>query len=127
MKPPLLLLITLADDYLRQLAERFELIQAPDAASRAAAIAGDGAAVEFVLTNGSVGLSAAEIDALPGLRLLAALGARYENLDVAHAKARGVAVCNGAGTNDDCVADHTLALLLASVRALPQQERALRE
>lgn len=122
----LLLLIPLGDDYLRQLATRFELIHAPDAASRAAAIAAQGDQIEIVLTNGGTGLRAAEIDAMPRLGLAAAQGAGYENVDVAHAKARGVAVCNGAGTNDDCVADHALALLLASVRALPQQDAALR-
>lgn len=122
----LLLLIPLGDDYLRQLATRFELIHAPDAASRAAAIAAQGDQIDIVLTNGGTGLRAAEIDAMPRLGLAAAQGAGYENVDVAHAKARGVAVCNGAGTNDDCVADHALALLLASVRALPQQDAALR-
>ena len=122
----LLLLVALSDDYLRQLDTRFELINAPDSARRAAAIAAHGERIEIVLTNGATGLRAAEIDAMPRLGLAAAQGAGYENVDVAHAKARGVAVCNGAGTNDDCVADHALALLLASVRALPQQDAALR-
>jgi len=122
----LLLLIALADEYKALLREHFTVIEAPDAASRAAAIAARGAEIELVLTNGATGLRADEIAALPHLGLLAAQGAGYENLDIAAAKARGVQVCNGAGTNDSCVADHTLALLLASVRALPQQERALR-
>lgn len=122
----LLLLIPLNDDCLRQLGTGFELIHAPDSATRAAAVAAHGERIEIVLTNGSTGLRAAEIDAMPRLGLAAAQGAGYENLDVAHAKTRGVAVCNGAGTNDDCVADHALALLLASVRALPQQDAALR-
>ncbi|MDN3919157.1 2-hydroxyacid dehydrogenase [Roseateles violae] len=122
----LLLLIPLADDFKALLRERFELIDAPDPAARAAAIAGRGAEIELVLTNGATGLRADDIAALPRLGLAAAQGAGYENLDIAAAKARGIAVCNGAGTNDSCVADHTLALLLASVRALPQQEKALR-
>lgn len=125
-KRSLLLLIALADEYKALLRERFTVIEAPDAASRAAAIAARGAEIELVLTNGATGLRADEIAALPRLGLLAAQGAGYENLDIAAAKARGVQVCNGAGSNDSCVADHTLALLLASVRALPQQERALR-
>ncbi len=36
-------------------------------------------------------------------------------------------LCNGAGTNDDCVADHTLALLLAVVRDIAQRDRATRD
>lgn len=122
----LLLLVNIAAEHKALLLERFHIIDAADTASRATAIATQGAGVDLVLTNGATGLRADEIERLPRLRLLAALGAGYENLDVAAAKARGIAVCNGAGTNDDCVADHTLALLLASVRALPQQGTALR-
>lgn len=126
MNETLLLLVPIAAEYKALLLERFAVVEAPDPASRAAAIATRGADFELVLTNGATGFTAAEIAACPKLKLLAALGAGYENLDVAAAKAAGVLVCNGAGTNDDCVADHTLALLLASVRALPQQGRAVR-
>lgn len=122
----LLLLVAIADEHKALLLERFRVIEAPDPAARAAAIAAHGADIELVLSNGATGFSAAEIAACPRLKLLAALGAGHENLDVAAARARGILVCNGAGTNDDCVADHTLALLLASVRALPQQGAALR-
>ncbi|WP_249937176.1 2-hydroxyacid dehydrogenase [Roseateles sp. DAIF2] len=125
-KKTCLLLVAMADEYKALLHERFELIDAPTAAERAAAIAAHGPRIELVLTNGATGLRADEMDALPQLKLAAAQGAGYETLDIAAAKARGIAVCNGAGTNDSCVADHTLALLLASVRALPQQEQALR-
>jgi len=122
----LLLLIPIAAEHKALLLERFRVIEAPDAASRAAAVATQRANVDLVLTNGAAGFTAAEIAALPHLKLLAALGAGYDNLDLAAARARGIAVCNGAGTNDDCVADHAMTLLLASVRALPQQSAALR-
>lgn len=122
----LLLLVPIAPEHKAPLVERFEVIEATDAGARAAAVARHGAEIELVLTNGTTGFTAAEIAALPRLGLLAALGAGYENLDLAAARARGIAVCNGAGTNDDCVADHALALLLASLRALPQQGAALR-
>jgi D-3-phosphoglycerate dehydrogenase len=36
------------------------------------------------------------------------------------------ALANGAGTNDDCVADHALGLLLATVRAIPHLDSACR-
>ncbi|WP_092949807.1 2-hydroxyacid dehydrogenase [Roseateles sp. YR242] len=116
----------MAEEHQSQLRQRFEVIYAPTAALRAKAVAEQGASIELVLTIGSVGLRADEIAALPKLGFAAALGAGYENIDVAAAKARGVALANGAGTNDACVADHAMALLLASVRALPQQEKALR-
>jgi len=126
MKEHLLLLVPIATEHKQLLLAQFNVIEALDPPSRAAAIAAHAGSIELVLTNGSVGFTAAEITALPQLKLLAAQGAGYENLDVAAAQARGVLVCNGAGTNDDCVADHALTLLLASVRALPQQGAAVR-
>jgi hypothetical protein len=66
------------------------------------------------------------MDQLPALQLVCALGAGYEKVDVAHARTRGIATGNGAGTNDSCVADHTLALVLASVRQLDYYGAQLR-
>lgn len=126
VRPKLLLLMPMAQEHQAQLRERFEVIDAPTAALRAEAVAAHGADIEVVLTIGAVGLRAEEISAMPRLGFVSALGAGYENIDVAAAKARGIALANGAGTNDACVADHAMALLLASVRALPQQEQALR-
>jgi hypothetical protein len=126
MKPVLMILIAISRAWRARLAESFEVVNAPDAQSRSAAIVRDGARVQLVLTNGSLGLSAAEIDRLPALRLACAMGAGYENVAVEHARARGVTVVNGAGTNASCVADHAMALVLAAVRGLPQLDRACR-
>lgn len=125
-RPTLLVLNAMAEQHLSQLRHRFTVVYAPTAETRAEAIREQGAQIRIVLTIGAVGLHEKEIAALPQLGLVAALGAGYENIDLAAAKARGIQVCNGAGTNDACVADHAMALLLASVRAIPQQEKALR-
>ncbi|RQP26795.1 2-hydroxyacid dehydrogenase [Piscinibacter terrae] len=127
MKRTLLLLITMGERSLSTLHERFEVIHAPTASERAAAVASHGTRVEIVLTNGVTGLRADEIDAMPKLTLACALGAGYENLAVDYARARGIALANGAGTNDDCVADHALALMLATVRAIPALDKACRQ
>ena len=105
----------------------FDLLYAPDAAQCEAAIAEHGTRIQAVLTIGSIGLSAAQMQRMPALRLVCALGAGYENIDVAHAQAHGIAVGNGAGTNDDCVADHAMGLLIASVRGLVRLDRATRD
>jgi lactate dehydrogenase-like 2-hydroxyacid dehydrogenase len=125
-KPSLLILIPLNDDSYSQVAARFDIIYAPTPAERSAAIGTHGAAIRAVLTNGTTGLTAAEIDQLPNVEFVSALGAGYENLAIEHARARGIVLCNGAGTNDDCVADHAFALLLAVVRDIPQRDRATR-
>ena len=127
MKPVLLALMFLSEEHIAQMAQTFEVIYAPDAPQAAAAIAQHGSRVRVVLTIGAVGLSPTQIDALPALTLICALGAGYENIAVAHAKARGIVVANGAGTNDDCVADHALGLLIAAVRGIAQLDAATRQ
>jgi lactate dehydrogenase-like 2-hydroxyacid dehydrogenase len=126
MKPTLLVLLPLNDDCRARAAAAFEVIYAPDTARCAAAIAQHGEAIRAVLTNGSTGLSAADIDRLPNLELVSAFGAGYEHIALERARARGIVLANGAGTNDDCVADHAFALLLATVRDLPQRDQATR-
>ncbi|KFL54219.1 2-hydroxyacid dehydrogenase [Burkholderia pyrrocinia] len=118
MKPELLVLIALRGDAHREIAASFDVRYAPTAEERERAIAEQGGTIRAVLTNGSTGLAAADIDRLPQLTFVSALGAGYEHIDVAHAKARGITVVTGAGTNDDCVADHAFALLLAAVRGV---------
>ena len=126
MQPTLLILIAMTPDNVAQIAQHFHIIHAPTRAERDAAIAHNGQDVRIVLTNGSTGLTGAEIAALPKLELACALGAGYENIDVETARARGVVVANGAGTNDACVADHAFGLLLAAVRGIPKLDRATR-
>ena len=89
LKPVLLVLHVLSEAHRDQLAQHFEVLYAPDAQQCAQAIAQHGAQVEVVLTIGAIGLSAAQMDAMPRLRLVGALGAGYENIDLAHARARG--------------------------------------
>ena len=130
MQPALLVLNFNTEAHLRQMAQAFpsfDLLYAPDAAQCEAAIAEHGTRIQAVLTIGSIGLSAAQMQRMPALRLVCALGAGYDNIDVAHAQAHGIAVGNGAGTNDDCVADHAMGLLIASVRGLVRLDRATRD
>jgi len=127
MKPSLLVLIPLGDDSRARVEASFDIHYAPTHEARTQTIATQGSTIRAVLTNGTTGLTASEIDQMPALEFVSALGAGYENIATSHAKARGIVLANGAGTNDDCVADHALALLLAVVRDVPQRDRATRE
>ncbi|WP_019451723.1 2-hydroxyacid dehydrogenase [Cupriavidus sp. BIS7] len=127
MKPALLVLNHLEPAHLALVAEHYAVRYAPTAAERAAEVATHGKTFRAVLTLGSIGLTAAEIDAMPALELVCAMGAGYENIDIARCRARGIAVGNGAGTNDSCVADQAMALLLATVRRVPSLDRATRD
>ena len=127
MKPSLLVLIPLKDASRASVETAFDVVYAPDGAQRTAAIATHGETIRAVLTNGTTGLTAAEIDRMPQLEFVSALGAGYENLAVDHARSRDIVLVNGAGTNDHCVADHAFALLLAVVRDVPQLDQATRK
>lgn len=126
-KPSLLVLISLGETSLASLSAEFDITYAPDAAQREAAIAEHGGAFRAVLTNGTTGLTNDEIDRMPRVELVSALGAGYENIAMDHARKRGIVLANGAGTKDNCVADHAFALLLAVVRDVPQLDTATRE
>lgn len=125
MKPVLLVLVFLSEEHRALVGERFDMIYAPNAqlgqdrSNGQAQIAARGPEIKVVLTNGTNGLLTSEIDALPALELICTVGVGYENVAVEYAKARGIAVANAAGTNDDCVADHAMMLLLAAIRRLP--------
>jgi glycerate dehydrogenase len=66
---------------------------------------------EIVLTN-KTPLDAATIASLPRLRFIAVLATGYDVVDVAAARAEGIAVSNVPQYGRDSVAQHTFALLL---------------
>ncbi len=66
---------------------------------------------EIVLTN-KTRLDRATLAALPRLRFIAVLATGYDVVDVAAARAKGVAVSNVPQYGRDSVAQHTFALLL---------------
>lgn len=124
---PVLMLCPLQDEYVRQIASLYDLVYAPTAEQRQAAIHAHGSRFRAVLTIGSMGLTKSEMEAMPLLQLVGSLGVGYEAIDVAAATARGIVVTNGAGTNDACVADHAFALLLAAVRGVVQLDQGVRK
>ena len=64
--------------------------------------------------------------AAPRLRLVQKIGVGVNTIDLAAARARGVAVCNMPGTNSRAVAEQTLALMLAVLRQLPRFDADVR-
>ncbi|EJN06935.1 2-hydroxyacid dehydrogenase [Herbaspirillum sp. YR522] len=126
MKPPLLVLIHLSEASAATIGQHYDILYAPDRQRRTDMIAGAARNVAVVLTNGSTGLSAAEMQAMPRLQLVCAFGAGHENIDSAHARAHGIDIATGSGTNEDCVADHAMGLLLATVRHIPVLDQTTR-
>ena len=133
MKPLLLVLVYITEAHRDLVSRYFELIYAPnedlgkDRSNGTAAIKKHGKDIRLVLTNGTNGLIPAEIDAMPSLEIVCTLGVGFENVAIGHAKARGIRVCNAAGTNDDCVADHAIGILIAAVRRIPHLNTGVRD
>ena len=115
---------------------------ADDAVERAAAEA-HGVAVRRSGVSGPAGLPAAVgaadgvlvpllevdgplLDACPSLRVLGRYGVGYDDIDVAAATARGVAVVTVPDYASEEVASHAVALILAVARRLPEGDRLAR-
>jgi len=124
---PLLVLNSLLPAHQAQIAEAYDLVYAPTAETRAEAVARHGARFRAVLTIGVIGLTPAELAAMPALELVCCLGAGYECLPMEQLRARGIVTANGAGTNDDCVADHAFGLLIGIVRGMRMLDRQCRD
>jgi lactate dehydrogenase-like 2-hydroxyacid dehydrogenase len=80
-----------------------------------------------VASSNSGGIDAAMIAKLPKVGVIAHFGVGYDTVDVNAAKARNVAVTNTPDVLTEEVADLAIALLLATVRRVPQGDRYVRE
>ncbi len=64
-------------------------------------------------------VTAAAMDAAPGLRVIARHGVGVDDVDIAEAQRRGIVVTRAPASNTQAVAEHTVALLLALAKDLP--------
>jgi len=62
----------------------------------------------------------------PSLRIVANYAVGYNNLDVAAANRRSIVLTNTPGVLDEATATHTIALMLAVVRRIPEADRFAR-
>ncbi|QHE86886.1 2-hydroxyacid dehydrogenase [Hydrogenophaga sp. BPS33] len=133
MKPKLLVLVYLSEEHRALVTQSFDMVYAPiekprvDRSEAAALIAAQGSDFRVVLTNGATGLTADEFAGLSALEIVCSLGVGYEHIPVEVATARGIRVCNAAGTNDAAVADHAMAILLAAIRRIPFLHNGVRK
>jgi len=83
---------------------------------------------EFVgfVTSAGVGIGAATMDRMPKLRVVSSFGVGLDKLDLAAAKARGIAVGYTPDVLNDCVADLGVALMLDVARRVSEADRYVR-
>lgn len=66
------------------------------------------------------------MDSAPFLRVIANCAVGYDNIDLDHARKKGILVSNTPGVLTDTTADLTWALILAAARKIPQADRYTR-
>ncbi len=101
--------------------------QALTHAGRLAIAAEHGGTIRAILTNGTTGINAELIAALPQLSLICAQGVGFEGIDMAAARSRGIVVTHGPGTNAETVADHAMGLMLAALRNICVNDAVMRQ
>ncbi|MBJ7443005.1 MAG: 2-hydroxyacid dehydrogenase [Sphingobium sp.] len=84
------------------------------------------AQVDAVIWAGEFALERALIDAMPRLSLIACFTVGYDGVDLALAKARGIAVTHAGDANAQDVADHAIGLMIAHRRWIVGGDRHLR-
>lgn len=83
--------------------------------------------VQVLVTGGIEALSVALVESLPRLRLIVAIAAGHDGIDVAHAQARGIAVTSSIGANAADVADLAVGSMIALVRSILSGDNLVRE
>jgi hydroxypyruvate reductase len=97
-----------------------------EAKDRAAFLAPLRDRVTAIATMGETGADAALMDALPNAKIIASNSVGVDAIDLAAAKARGIAVTNTPAVLTDCVADLGMALTLAVARRVVEADRYVR-
>ena len=80
---------------------------------------------DALIVRSATQVTAPLLERAPRLRVVGRAGVGVDNIDLDAATLRGVLVMNTPGSNSVSVAEHTVALLLALARQVPQMSAAL--
>ena len=81
---------------------------------------------EAVLIRTMTQVDSAFLSKHPNLKHVLRVGVGLDNVDVDACKENGVAVLNSPGSNANAVAEHTMALILAMLRRIPEADHHVR-
>jgi len=81
---------------------------------------------EALVTRSSTAVTAALLDRAPRLRIVGRAGVGVDNIDIDACSRRGVVVVNAPHGNVVSAAEHTLGMLLALVRRIPEAHARLK-
>lgn len=123
-RPVILVADPLADAGLQVLRKGGEVVEriglAPEEMRQAAANA------DAIVVRSSSQITADIMEAAPRLRVVARAGVGVDNIDVDAATRLGILVVNSPAGNTLAAAEHTIAMLLAAARNIPQAHAAMR-
>jgi lactate dehydrogenase-like 2-hydroxyacid dehydrogenase len=125
-KPEVLLLGPYNEHEMELLAERFTVHRLWEAGDQDALLARLAPGLRAVATKGELGASAALMDRLPKLEIVACYGVGVDAIDLPRARERGVRVTNTPDVLTEDVADMAWALLLATARRIPAGDAHVR-
>lgn len=99
-------------------------LRAPMAPEELERIIGD---YDGLIVRGRTMVTARLIEHAARMKVIGRAGAGVDNIDVEAAQERGIAVVNTLGANAVAVAEHTMMLILALTRSLPQAVESMRK
>lgn len=102
----------------------FDVIQDPDLGIEKLVAAHPDATALIVRSEK---VTPAILDSLDALKVVVRAGAGYDNIDVKHARKRGVDVMNTPGANANAVAEEVIALILADYRHIVAADNSMRK
>jgi lactate dehydrogenase-like 2-hydroxyacid dehydrogenase len=127
MKPELLITGPMYPPTLAELEQTYTAHRLWTAPDRNALLASLSDRVTAVASSNSGGIDAGTMAKLPKLGVIAHFGVGYDTVDVDAARSRKIPVTNTPDVLTEEVADLAIALLLATVRRVPQGDRFVRE
>jgi lactate dehydrogenase-like 2-hydroxyacid dehydrogenase len=125
-KPDVMMMAPMMPHVVAQLEAACTLHKAWLAPDREAFVDVVGPRIRGLAMSGHMAVNDALFDRLPALEIVASLGVGYDHIDAKAAGRRRILVTNTPDVLNEEVADTALALLLATVRQIPQADRYLR-
>ena len=126
MKPTLLITGPMYPPTLEELERTYDAHRLWTAPDREAMIASLADRVTAVASSNPRGLDAPTMAKLPKLKVISHFGVGYETVDVDAASKRGIKVTNTPDVLTEEVADLAIALVLATLRRIPQGDKYVR-
>ena len=127
MKPGLVMVCPLMPRVMDGVAPLFDVHKLWEAADKDALLAKVAPATRAIATDGTRGAGADLMRKLPKLEIVGCQGVGVDAIDLAYARQNKIIVTNTPDVLNDDVADTAMALLLATIRRIPQGDRYVRE